>query len=281
MTTFTERLWEASKSSRSLVCVGLDPDPALMAIPDVTEFNRAIIDATHDLVCAYKPNLAFYEALGRPGLDALVDTVAHIRSAAPGAIVIGDAKRGDIGSSNAMYARALFETWDFDAATINGYTGGEAMEPFLNYEGRGAFILCRSSNPGARELQDRVVAQNGTSMALYELLASRALTWNTKGNLGLVAGSTYPEDIGKVRSRCPGMPILVPGVGSQAGDLEMSVRLGLDSTPFNLIISSSRSITYASKDPRSFADAARAAAVRLRDNINLILDREGRTWSES
>ena len=281
MTTFTERLWEASKSSRSLVCVGLDPDPALMAVPGVTEFNRAIIDATHDLVCAYKPNLAFYEALGRPGLDALADTVAHIRSAAPGVIVIGDAKRGDIGSSNAMYARALFETWDFDAATINGYTGGEALEPFLNYEGRGAFILCRSSNPGARELQDRVVAQNGTSMALYELLASRALAWNTRDNLGLVAGSTYPEDIGRVRSRCPGMPILVPGVGSQSGDLEMSVRLGLDSNPFNLIISSSRSITYASKDPRSFADAARAAAVRLRDEINLILDQEGRTWSES
>ena len=263
------------------MCVGLDPDPALMAIPDVTEFNRAIIDATHDLICAYKPNLAFYEALGRTGLDALVDTVAHIHSVAPGVIVIADAKRGDIGSTNAMYARALFETWDFDAATINGYAGGEALEPFLAYEGRGAFLWCRSSNPGARELQDRVVAQNGTSMALYELLASRALMWNTKGNLGLVAGSTYPEDIGKVRSRCPGMPILVPGVGSQAGDLEMSVRLGLDSTPFNLIISSSRSITYASKDPRSFADAARAAAVRLRDDINLILDREGRTWSES
>ena len=281
MTTFTERLWEASKSSRSLVCVGLDPDPALMAVPDVTEFNRAIIDATHDLVCAYKPNLAFYEALGRPGLDALADTVAHIRSVAPGVIVIGDAKRGDIGSSNAMYARALFETWDFDAATINGYTGGEALEPFLNYEGRGAFILCRSSNPGARELQDRVVAQNGTAMALYELLASRALAWNTRDNLGLVAGSTYPEDIGRVRSRCPGMPILVPGVGSQSGDLERSVVLGLDSTPFNLIISSSRSITYASKEPRSFPDAARAAAGRLRDDINLILEQEGRTWSES
>ena len=281
MTTFTERLSEASKSSRSLACVGLDPDPALMAVPNVAEFNRVIVDATHDLVCAYKPNLAFYEALGRPGLDALADTVAHIRSVAPGVIVIADAKRGDIGSSNAMYARALFETWDFDAATINGYTGGEALEPFLGYEGRGAFILCRSSNPGARELQDRVVAQNGTSMALYELLASRAHTWNTRDNLGLVAGSTYPEDIGKVRSRCPGMPILVPGVGSQSGDLERSVRMGLDSGPFNLIVSSSRSVIYASKDSLSFADAARAAAVRLRDDINLILEQEGRSWSES
>ena len=281
MATFTERLWEVSKSRRSLVCVGLDPDPDLMAIPDVLEFNRAIIDATHDLVCAYKPNMAFYEALGRPGLDALADTVAHSHSVAPGVIVLGDAKRGDIGSTNTMHARALFDVWGFDAATINGYGGGEALEPFLEYESRGVFVWCRSSNPGAKELQDRVLKDGGSTMALYEYLASRAVEWNTRGNLGLVAGSTYPEDLGRVRSQCPGMPMLVPGVGSQSGDLDRSVRLGLDSNAFNLIVSSSRSITYASRDPGDFADAARSAASKLRDDINRILEQEGRTWSEN
>ncbi len=263
------------------MCVGLDPDPELMAVADVLDFNKAVIDATHDLVCAYKPNLAFYEALGRRGLDALEGTVAHIRSAAPDVIVLGDAKRGDIGSTNAMHARALFEVWGFDAATINGYAGGEALEPFLSYRDRGVFVWCRSSNPGARELQDRVVVDNGTTMALHEYLAARAREWNKLGNLGLVAGAAYPDDIGKIRSRCPDMPILVPGVGKQSGDLYEAVRQGLDSNAFNLLIASSRSITYASRDPDGFAQAARAAAAELRDGINLVLEQEGRTWDRN
>ena len=281
MTTFTDRLWGVSKSKRSLVCVGLDPDPDRMAVPDVFEFNKAIIDATCDLVSAYKPNVAFYEALGRPGLDALADTVTYAHSMAPEVIVLGDAKRGDINSTNKLHARALFEAWGFDAVTVNGYGGEEALEPFLEHEDRGVFVWCRSSNPGAGELQDLSISNNGTSMAFYEYLASRAYAWNTRHNVGIVAGATYPDDLGTVRARCPGMPMLVPGVGSQSGDLGASVRLGLDSDAFNLLISSSRGIIYSSRDPKDFADAARKATGNLRDEINRILEQEGRLWSES
>ncbi|MDA1348316.1 MAG: orotidine-5'-phosphate decarboxylase [Chloroflexi bacterium] len=281
MTTFTERLWGVSRSKRSLVCVGLDPDPDLMAVPDVLEFNKAIIDATRDLVCAYKPNVAFYEALGRPGLDALAGTVAYAHSVAPDVIVLGDAKRGDIASTNKMYARALFEVWGFDATTVNGYCGGEALEPFFEYEDRGSFVLCRTSNPGATEIQDRELSEENPPVLYYQYIATRAREWNARDNVGLVAGATYPEDLGAVRARCPGMPMLVPGVGSQSGDLGASVRLGLDADAFNLLVSSSRGIIYASRDPKDFADAARKATGNLRDEINRILEQEGRHWSEN
>ena len=281
MSTFVKRLLEASEGNRSLLCVGLDPDPSLAAVSDVVEFNRAIVDATKDLVCAYKPNLAFYEALGIPGLDALQKTVSHIRAEAPGVIVVGDAKRGDIGSSNQRYAKALFEVWDFDAATVNGYAGGEALEPFLEYEDRGVFVWCRSSNPGAAELQDLRLSSEDGRRRLYEWVAMRASEWNRHGNVGLVVGATYPADIRSVRSLCPEMPLLVPGVGAQSGELESSVEAGVDVSGRNLVMSSSRAVIYASRDPSDFARASRNAANELRERINRALRQEEKGWSRS
>lgn len=269
----------AALANQSLVCVGLDPDPDLMAIDDVAEFNARIVDATHDLVCAYKPNFPFYEALGIPGLVALERTVAHIRDVAPGVVLIADCKRGDIGSTNKMYARALFDTWGFDAATVNAWGGGDSIEPYLDYAGRGVFVWCRSSNPGASEFQDVPVCHDGTAVPLFEWMAIKATEWNrANSNVGLVAGATYPSELSVIRSRCPGMPILVPGVGSQGGDLDASLMHGMDVDSPNVLISSSRGITYASKDPGSFADAARKSALKLRDEIDSVLTREGREW---
>ena len=279
MTGFVERLKSASFANRSLVCIGLDPDPDLMAIDDVAEFNSRIVDATRDLVCAYKPNFPFYEALGIPGLVALERTVAHIRDVAPDVVLIADCKRGDIGSTNKMYARALFDTWGFDAATVNAWGGGDSVEPYLEYEDRGVIVWCRSSNPGAAEFQDVPVDYEGTSVPLFEWMAIKASEWNqASSNVGVVAGATYPSELAAVRSRCPGMPILVPGIGSQGGDLDASLRHGLDEDSSNVLISSSRGITYASREPDNFADAARVAASRLRDEINGVLAREGREW---
>ena len=278
MSVFVDRLYSASQANESLVCVGLDPDPELMPIKDVSEFNKAIVEATRDVVCAYKPNFPFYEALGLPGLMALEHTVEHIRKVAPGALLIADCKRGDIGSTNAMYAKALFDTWGFDAATVNAWGGSDSMEPYLEYQDRGVIVWCRSSNPGAAEFQDIPVAFNGGHIPLYEWMAVKAREWNEAGNVGLVAGATYPGELGKIRERCPGMPILVPGIGAQGGDIEGSMIHGLDTDIPNLIISSSRGITYASPDPKTFTQAARQAALELRDSINDVLNRQGRPW---
>ncbi len=279
MPGFVERLNSASFSNQSLVCVGLDPDPDLMAIDDVAEFNSRIVDATHDLVCAYKPNFPFYEALGIPGLVALERTVNHIRDVAPDVVLIADCKRGDIGSTNKMYARALFDTWDFDAATVNAWGGSDSIEPYLEYEDRGVIVWCRSSNPGAAEFQDVPVEYEGASVPLFEWMAIKASEWNqATSNLGLVAGATYPSELALIRNRCPGMPILVPGIGSQGGDLDASLQHGLDTDAPNVLISSSRGITYASRDPDNFAEAARKAASKLRDDINSVLAAEGREW---
>ena len=226
MLSFEDRLVSKCRSQRSLLCVGLDPAPNLMAISDIFEFNKTIIDSTSDLVCAYKPNLAFYEAQGIKGFMALQNTVEYIRSLNSSIIIIGDGKRGDIGSSNAEYADSLFKVWGFDAATVNGYGGGETLEPFLNYKDKGTFVWCRSSNPGAPELQDVDIVQKDSTSKFFEYVSSRAQLWNSAGNLGLVAGATHPSDLVSIRNHCPSMPILIPGVGSQSGDLESSVRLG-------------------------------------------------------
>jgi orotidine-5'-phosphate decarboxylase len=247
-----------------------------MAVPDILDFNRAIIDATKDLVCAYKPNLSFYEAQGSRGIIALEATVAHIRDTAPGVIVIGDGKRGDIGSSNTQYAKALFDTWEFDAATVNGYAGVEALQPFLDYADRGIIVLCRTSNQGARELQDQALGGNGKR--LFEHVAESAVRWDRNGNIGLVVGATYPEDLARVRAIAPDMPILLPGVGAQEGSLRASVLGGVDASGRNLIVSSSRGITYASNKPAEFEDAARDAANDLRRRINGMLDEAGKPW---
>jgi len=276
--TFVERLDAACSASQSLVCVGLDPDPGLMPTEDVATFNKAVVDATYDLVCAYKPNLAFYEALGITGLRALEQTISHIRNVAPGVVLLGDAKRADVGNTSAAYAKALFEAWGFDAATVSPYLGGDALDPFLEYRDRGVFILCRTSNPGAAEFQDlQVMPADGEERPLYQVVALRARGWNRYGNVGLVVGATYPWELERVRGICRGMPFLIPGIGSQEGDLEQAVRQGTDSNGRRAVLNSSRGIIFASKGP-DFAEAARWATLRLRDAINAILSSEDHGW---
>jgi len=278
MMGFLEKLLKAARTNGSLLCIGLDPDPELMpAGMGVLEFNRAIVDATSDLVCAYKPNLAFYEALGTTGLSALEKTVTYIPDTIP---VIGDAKRGDIGSTARAYARALFETLGFDAATVNPYLGYDSLEPFLEYGGKGVFILCRTSNAGSVDFQDLVLSGKpagveGGGRPLFEVVALRAREWNTLGNVGLVVGATYPEELRRVRQLCPQMPLLIPGIGVQGGDLASAVRYGVDTRGEKAIISSSRQIIYAylgeGGKGGDFAAAARGAALKLRDEINRYL----------
>ena len=277
MANFVTRLEQACEANHSLVCVGLDVDPARMPVDDVFAFNRAIIDATSDLVCAYKPNLGFYEAQGLVGLSALQRTVDHIRQAAPQAIIIGDAKRGDIGSTAQVYAQAMFQVWDFDAVTVNAWGGQDTLEPFLEYEDRGVFIWCRGSNPGAADLQDLTVDTPQGKLPLYQYLAQAARTWNSRGNVGLVMGATQPEQLGAVRRICPDLPLLIPGVGAQSGELEAFVPLGVDGRGRLAIINSSRAIIYASEGP-DFAEAARLEAAGLRDAVNRILESEGKGW---
>ena len=298
MSEFASRLAEASRRNRSAVCVGLDPDLSLMPIADVRAFNRAIIDATRDLVCAYKPNLAFYEALGMEGLEALRDTLAYARDQAPDAVLLGDAKRGDIQSTNVKHAEALFDFWGFDAITVNAFAGGESLAPFFERADRGVFVWCRASNPGSQEFQDAPLAVDewwipgapdeeliqlaidNWRMPLYEWIAERSMDWNGNGNLGLVVGATYPEQLSVVRGRCPAVPILIPAVGAQGGELEAAVKNGLDASGVapNILINSSRGILYAEGSAEGFAAAARAAAANLREGINAALERAGWAW---
>jgi len=260
---FFDKLANASRKNGSLLCVGLDPDLALMPIDDVAEFNRAIIEATSDLVCAYKPNIAFYEALGEKGMAALHDTLAAIPSDIP---TICDAKRGDIGNTAKAYAHALFDHLRFDAVTLNPYLGGDALEPFLEREDKGCIILCRTSNPGARDLQDLPIAGEGGQRPLFEAVAAMANRWNSRGNVGLVVGATYPDELRRVRAICPEMTFLVPGVGAQGGDIAAVMANGLDAKGGGLIINVSRQVLYASRDA-NFARAAGEAARALRDEI--------------
>jgi orotidine-5'-phosphate decarboxylase len=280
MTNFVERLDAACDKNRSLLCVGLDPEPSLMPVEDIFAFNREIVDATRDLVCAYKPNWGFYEALGIPGLQALQRTVKHIRAVAPDIMILGDAKRGDIGNTAQKYARALFEVWGFDAATVNPYGGHDAVQPFLDYKDRGVFVWCRSSNAGAGDFQDRkIISDDGDKRhTLYQTVALEASGWNQYGNVGLVLGATYPRELSEVRALCPEVPFLVPAIGAQEGALEASVSGGIDANGRRAIISSSRGVLYASRNA-DFAEAARQAAQNLRDAINRILSAEGHGWS--
>ena len=257
---FTDKLLNASRKNRSWLCIGLDPDPELMPDIDVLQFNKAIIDATCELVCAYKPNLAFYEALGTDGLAALEKTLRHIPGDIP---VIGDGKRGDIGNTARAYAKALFSILGFDAATVNPYLGFDSVEPFIAYRDKGVFILCRTSNKGALDFQN--LCTDG--LPLYEAVARKARDWNVYGNIGLVVGATYPEELKRVRSICPDMPLLIPGIGAQGGDLASAVRYGMDAHGEQAIINVSRQILYASRG-KGFAQAARTVAEKIRDQIN-------------
>jgi len=264
---FREKLVSAIAARGSLLCVGLDPEIARLPAPlprtpdGALRLNLAVIEATADLACAYKPNLAFYEALGREGYDVLRATLGAIPRDVP---VIGDAKRGDIGNTARQYAAALFDDLGFDAVTVNPYLGGDAVEPFLAYADRGVLVVCRTSNPGAAEIQDLPVVDDGTTVPLYEVVARRVQRWNRDGNAGLVVGATAPTELDRIREIAPDLPILVPGIGAQAGDLAAAVRADRPGAP--AIISASRTIMFAGSG-LDFAAAAHRAARELRDAI--------------
>jgi orotidine-5'-phosphate decarboxylase len=264
---FNEKLTEAMRKNESLLCIGLDPDPELMPERmDALRFNREIIEDTFDLVCAYKLNLAFYEALD-DGIDILKRTIKYIPNNIP---VIGDAKRGDIGNSAKAYAKALFETFGFDAATVSPYLGFDSMEPFIEQWNKGIFILCRTSNPGAADFQNLYLVLDRKRITLFEIVALRAALWNKKSNnIGLVMGATYPEELKLIRQDHPNMLFLIPGIGAQGGDLVSAVRYGVNAWK-QAIFSSSRQIIYASGE-RNFAEAARQVALPLRDEINHLI----------
>jgi len=264
---FIEKLTKATEKNKSLLCIGLDPNPELMPSKvGVFKFNKAIIDATSDLVCAYKLNLAFYEALDE-GLDAMKRTIEYIPDDIP---VIGDAKRGDIGNTAKAYAKAIFSNLNFDATTVNPYLGFDSIDPFIEYRNKGVFILCRTSNAGALDFQSlRCEAESGYR-PLFEIVALRAAQWNVHGNIGLVVGATYPEELKLIRQSHPDMPLLIPGIGAQGGELASAVRYGVDARGQKAIISSSRQIIYASRE-KDFAQAARRVALSLRDQINYYL----------
>lgn len=261
------RKWDEGK----FLCVGLDPDldkipatvPGEKAGEKILAFNRAIVDATKDIVCTYKPNPAFYEAFGPEGWEALQATIAHIHSVAPDVPVLLDAKRGDIGNTNDAYAKMAFDICGADAVTVQPYQGGDALAPFLARADKGVFVLVRTSNPGAGELQDLSV--NGEE--LYKVVARAvAGTWNANGNCAVVVGTTYPAEIAAVRALIGDMPILMPGIGAQGGDLDASVKAGKNSRNQGIIINASRAVLYASNGT-DFAEVARTKAQEFDDLI--------------
>ncbi|HEY1283232.1 MAG TPA: orotidine-5'-phosphate decarboxylase [Steroidobacteraceae bacterium] len=268
MTGFIAQLARAWDSNQSLVCVGLDPEiermPAALAegASPIFQFNKAIIDATADLVCAYKPQFAHYAACEAE--DQLERTIEYVHRNYPSIPVILDAKRGDVGNTAERYAIEAFERYGADAVTVNPYLGGDSLEPFLQYEQKGVIILCRTSNPGARDVQDLPAGSRRVYHAVAELAARR---WNSRGNCALVVGATYPRELAEIREIVGDMPFLVPGVGAQGGDVHQAVTNGRTKSGTGLIISSSRAILYASPGP-DFAQAARTATLTLRDQIN-------------
>ena len=276
MSLFDQRLRQASQTNDSMLCVGLDPDPKYMRKPqDVVAFNYLLIEATQDIACAYKPNLALYESFEFSGQEALRSALDTIRQLNPLIPIIGDAKRGDIGNCGEAYAKTLFEEYTFDAVTVNPYMGKEAVDPFLRYEDKGIYVLCRTSNPGGKDLQElTVVGHHGSGPhPLYEAVAQLAHTWNGNGNVGLVVGATYPEQMSRIRNICPNMNFLIPGIGFQGGDLFGTVKGAIDNKGGGFTINASRQIMYAAFDNeknllKDASDRMRQVALGLRDKIN-------------
>ena len=275
---FTEQIAAAWQKNNSLLCVGLDPDPAkfpahLQHKPDaIFRFCSEIADATADLVCAFKPQIAYFAA--RRAEDQLEALIAHIHGKHPGVPVILDAKRGDIGSTAEQYAIEAFERYRADAVTVNPYMGRDSVEPWLAWKDKGVILLCRTSNPGGSDLQFQRVGADGTP--IYELVAHMvAKEWDPDGKyagqLALVVGATFPGEIARVREIVGDMPLLVPGIGAQGGDIEATVKAGRNSSGMGLMINSSRAILYAGTQVdggEKFAEAARQVALQTRDEIN-------------
>jgi orotidine-5'-phosphate decarboxylase len=268
--TFQEKLDAIIAKNNSLVCVGLDSDfaklPEHLKNTDHPqfEFNKAIVDATHDVVCAYKPNSAFYEARGDKGIQELKMTYDYINQTYPEIVTILDAKRADIGNTNNGYVSFAYDFLGTDAITLHPYLGSEAIKPFLARADKGAIILCRTSNPGAGEFQDLLV----DGEPLYKKVATQvANVWNTNNNCLLVVGATYPEEMAEIRKITGDITFLVPGIGAQGGDVEKSVTAGINSKKAGMIINSSRGIIFASNGS-DFAEKAKEEATKLRDEIN-------------
>jgi len=266
--TFNSKIHSIQKRSHSLLCVGLDTDAK--KIPShlqskknvVLEFNRHIIESTKDVACAYKINFAFYEGLGKEGWEIIEKTRALIPSSV---LAIADAKRGDIGNSSSYYADAILNTMGFDAITVAPYMGDDSVAPFLQWKEKGVFLLALTSNEGAYDFQYKKFGKK----RLFEEVVSTAQQWNKLDNLGFVVGATKSKDIQSVRKLAPAAPFLVPGIGAQGGNLEDVVKYGCTKDGFGVLVNASRSILYAS-NKKDFAEAARAEAVRLRDEINLL-----------
>ena len=266
--TFTQMLAAAAKKNDSLLCVGLDPDPAKFPAHlkgrdnAIFEFCTAIVDATADLVCSFKPQIAYFAARGAE--DQLEALITHIHDKHPGIPVILDAKRGDIGSTAEQYAVEAFDRYKADAVTVNPYMGRDSVEPYLAYPDKGVILLCRTSNAGGSDLQFLDVGGE----KLYERVARLAAgEWNTTGQIGLVVGATFPAEIARVREIVGDMPLLVPGIGAQGGDIEATVTAGRCAAASSLMINSSRAILYAGHD-ENFAAAARRVAEETREAIN-------------
>jgi orotidine-5'-phosphate decarboxylase len=275
--TFTQQLLRAEAQNRSLLCVGLDPDPARFPAhlkgnaSRIYDFCAAIVDATADLAMAFKPQIAYFAAhRAEAQLERLVE---HIKRAAPHVPVILDAKRGDIGSTAEQYAIEAFERYGADAVTLSPFMGFDSVQPYLKYHDKGAFLLCRTSNPGGDDLQNQRLASIEGQPLVYEHLAGLAQgPWNENGQLGLVVGATYPKEIERVRELAPTLPLLIPGVGAQGGDALSTVRAGLRTDATGtitgaVVVNSSRAILYASQGD-DYAQAARAEAQRTRDTLN-------------
>jgi orotidine 5'-phosphate decarboxylase subfamily 2 len=265
-TPFLKKLRNISRKNDSLLCIGLDVDPqqapeSLRRRSDPQlEFNRAIIDATKDIVCAYKLNISFYESAGERGWRTVHETLGCI----PEEIVtIGDGKRGDIANSSERQAHLFCDDWEFTASTVNPYMGYDSVEPFLRRNDLCAFILAVTSNPGAKDFQ----YLKAGGKPLYEHVVARARTWNAKKNVGLVVGATRPAEMKRIRKLAPELPFLIPGIGKQKGDLEAAVRYGCDKHGELAIVNIGRSIIFASTG-RDFAEQARAAALKYRDEMN-------------
>ena len=272
MSKFIRQLDAAWAANDSLLCVGIDPDLARFpsALKDkpraILEFGRAIVDATADLVCAFKPQIAYFHA--ERAEEQLEELIAYIHHRHPGIPVILDAKRGDVGSTAEQYAREAFERYDADAVTISPFLGHDSVTPYTDHADRGVIILCRTSNPGGSDLQFLEIDGPAGRERLYQRIARVvAREWNGHGNCALVVGATFPEELAEVRRIAGDLPLLVPGIGAQGGDIEATVRAGRTARGAGLIISSSRAILYASAGD-DFAVAARAAASATRDAIN-------------
>ena len=267
---FSEQLAAAQASQHSLLCVGLDPEPRKFPVhlgqdgAHIFDFCASIVDATHDVVCAFKPQIAYFAAhRAEAQLERLI---THIRNVAPTVPIILDAKRGDIGSTAEQYAIEAFERYGADAVTLSPFMGFDSVAPYLKYHGKGAFLLCRTSNPGGDDLQNQHLSDVPGHPRLFEHIAQLAQgPWNLNGQLGLVVGATYPEEIARVRAIAQNLPLLIPGVGTQGGDAKATVKAGLTATG-PIIVNASRAVLYASQGG-DFAQAARLAALALRHEL--------------